>query len=104
MNADDQSLCERNRAIRVNPCSSVVPIVPVPRSELSIRVATLADLPFMDGLQKQFGRALGYFPTKQFEGYIEMGAVLVAVGATLVSPGTEGEASLAPTEERLGYI
>jgi ribosomal protein S18 acetylase RimI-like enzyme len=48
------------------------------RREVSIRVATMADLPFLDALQKQFGRALGYFPTKQFEGYIEMGAVLVA--------------------------
>ena len=32
----------------------------------------------MDGLQKKYGKALGYFPTKQFEGYVAMGAVLVA--------------------------
>jgi ribosomal protein S18 acetylase RimI-like enzyme len=48
------------------------------RRDVSIRVATMADLPFLDAMQKQHGRALGYFPTKQFEGYIEMGAVLVA--------------------------
>ena len=58
--------------------TSSAPIVPVPASPIAIRVATMADLPFMDGLQKRFNRALGYFPTKQFEGYIEMGGVLVA--------------------------
>src|SRR5436189_12877 len=55
----------------------------VPRCSISIRPATMSDLPFMDGLQKQYGKALGYFPTKQFEGYIEMGGVLIAQeGAT----------------------
>jgi len=49
-----------------------------PRRAVSVRVATMADLPFLDAMQKQHGRALGYFPTKQFEGYIEMNAVLVA--------------------------
>lgn len=34
----------------------------------------------MDGLQKLHHRQLGYFPTKQFEGYIAQGAVLVADG------------------------
>lgn len=54
------------------------PLIPSPQHPISIRAATMADLPWMDQLQKKFGRALGYFPTKQFEGYIEMGAVLVA--------------------------
>jgi ribosomal protein S18 acetylase RimI-like enzyme len=48
------------------------------RRAVSVRVATMEDLPFLDALQKQHGKALGYFPTKQFEGYIEMGAVLIA--------------------------
>ena len=52
--------------------------VPVARVPIHIRVATMADLPFLDALQKKNSRALGYFPTKQFEGYIGMGAVLVA--------------------------
>ena len=47
----------------------------------------MGDLPFLDALQKQHCKALGYFPTKQFEGYIDGGHVLVAVGATLASPG-----------------
>src|SRR5262245_9223224 len=53
-------------------------VVPVPRVAIEIRVATLADVPFMDGLQKKYGKALGYFPTKQFEGYVGSGGVLIA--------------------------
>jgi hypothetical protein len=40
-------------------------------------LGTMADVPFMDALQKRHGRALGYFPTKQFEGYIATGGVLI---------------------------
>src|SRR5688500_8514987 len=50
------------------------------RSDVAIRPATLADVPFMDGLQKAHSKQLGYFPTKQFEGYVAQGAVLVADG------------------------
>ena len=50
----------------------------IPKVEIAIRAATLADVPFMDALQKANGKALGWFPTKQFEGYVEMGGVLVA--------------------------
>jgi hypothetical protein len=53
-------------------------LIPIPRVSVSVRVATLADVPFMDSLQKRHGKALGHFPTKQFEGYVEMDAVLVA--------------------------
>jgi ribosomal protein S18 acetylase RimI-like enzyme len=49
----------------------------------------MADLPFLDALQKKFGRALGYFPTKQFEGYIEGGHVLVAEGQGARGEGRE---------------
>src|SRR5262245_58734730 len=60
--------------------NAVVPnaVVPMPRQAISIRPAVMEDLPFLDSLQKKFGKALGYFPTKQFEGYSEMGGVLVA--------------------------
>src|SRR5688500_4756955 len=69
-----------------DPCSSVFicgsnrmnPIVPIPKCDVAIRVATMEDLPALDALQKRHNRALGYFPTKQFEGYIAMGGVLVA--------------------------
>ena len=62
----------------MNSLSIASVIVPVPRTPISIRAATLADLPFIDALQKQHTRQLGYFPTKQFEDYIARGEVLVA--------------------------
>src|SRR5688500_7338299 len=70
--------------------------LPAPRTPIAIRTATLADLPFLDSLQKRYNKALGYFPTKQFEGYIEMGGVLIASLST--------EYSVPSTEERLGYV
>ena len=54
------------------------PLQPVARIPVHVRVATLADLPALDALQKPNVKALGYFPTKQFQGYIEMGSVLIA--------------------------
>jgi hypothetical protein len=72
-------------------------IVPIPEVPVSVRVATLADVPFMDSLQKRHGKALGHFTFKQFEGYVEMGAVLVAEGP-LPNPLPGGEGA------RLGYI
>ncbi|MGB7159138.1 MAG: hypothetical protein WBD40_13800 [Tepidisphaeraceae bacterium] len=52
---------------------------------IAIRIATMDDLPFLDALQKQYHKQLGFFPRAQMEGYIEMGAVLIAVGATPAS-------------------
>jgi hypothetical protein len=83
------------------------------RRAVSVRVATMADLPFLDAMQKQHGKALGYFPTKQFEGYIAMGGVLVAeeaCGSVGVS-ACRSDHSDTPTPrhpdtipEKLGYI
>ena len=53
-------------------------IIPVPRFPISVRPATLADVPFMDALQKLHTRQVGWMPTKQFEGKIKAGHVLVA--------------------------
>lgn len=53
-------------------------IVPTPRVSLSIRPAVAGDIEFMDSLQKLHGRMVGWFPRKQFEGYLEMNAILVA--------------------------
>ena len=79
-------------------------IVPVPASPIAIRVATMADLPFMDGLQKRFNRALGYFPTKQFEGYIEGGHVLVAERSTGYSVPSTGYAVPSTEAKAFGYV
>jgi len=62
----------------IEPASSPILHAPVPRVPIAVRVATTADLPFMDSLQKAHSKQLGYFPTKQFEGYIEQGTVLIA--------------------------
>src|SRR5688500_2277670 len=89
--------------------SSALPV----RGDVSIRPATLADVPFMDGLQKQHSKQLGYFPTKQFEGYIAQGAVLIAEEGSGVRVRGSGEAqalsssSLNPeprTLNPLGYV
>ena len=76
-----QSMGGGSRAAAISEMIRPAPtaaIVPAPRVEMSFRVGTMADLPFLDRMQKQFGKELGYFPTKQFEGYINMGGVLVA--------------------------
>ena len=52
--------------------------VPVPRVGLAVRAGTMADVPFMDALQKKHSGALGWFPAGQFAGYVEQGGVLVA--------------------------
>src|SRR3954469_16682698 len=93
-------------------------IVPIPRCSIAIRPATMADIPFMDRLQKKYGKALGYFPTKQFEGYVESGGVLIAesvIGhSSLVTCQGERSGSSCPpsltsdkgpvTSDKLGYI
>lgn len=83
-------------------------LLPIPHiPTIATRAATMSDLPFMDALQRRHSKMVGYFPTKQFEGYIAAGQVLVAVGATPASPessrvtrAAEGDAGVAPT----GYI
>jgi hypothetical protein len=53
-------------------------VVPVPRSPIAIRPAALADLAFIDSLQKQHTHMVGWMPTKQLEGKIKAGHVIVA--------------------------
>ncbi len=53
-------------------------IIPQPRVPISIRPGTIDDIPFMDGLQKLHSKQVGWMPTKQFEGKIKAGHVLVA--------------------------
>lgn len=54
------------------------PAVPVPRCPISIRVATAADLLFLDALQKKHEKMVGWFPSRQMAEYVEAGAVIVA--------------------------
>ena len=52
--------------------------VPTPRLDVRVRPATPDDLPFIDALQKKTTKQVGFMPTKQFEGKIARGEVLVA--------------------------
>ncbi len=82
---------------------------PILRDDLQFRIATMDDLPFIDELQKKHTKQVGYFPTAQFKGYIEMGAVLIAEesGGRVSSPadpnGQDGGWGQPPSN-RLGYI
>ncbi|HEX3357100.1 MAG TPA: GNAT family N-acetyltransferase, partial [Tepidisphaeraceae bacterium] len=53
-------------------------IIPIPQIPISIRTATLDDLPFIDGLQKIHTKQVGFMPTKALEGKIKAGHVLIA--------------------------
>ena len=48
---------------------------------ITVRPGMLADVPFMDKLQKLHTREVGWMPTAQFEGKIKLGHVLVAESA-----------------------
>jgi hypothetical protein len=50
----------------------------IQHTPVSVRVATMADLPFIDALQKAHSKQLGFFPRQQMEEYIANGNVLVA--------------------------
>jgi GNAT superfamily N-acetyltransferase len=53
-------------------------IIPIPRSPVTTRLATPADQPFIDGLQKLHTHMVGWMPAKQIEGKIAAGQVVVA--------------------------
>ena len=53
---------------------------PLPRAAVTVRPGTLDDVPFMDALQKLHAKQVGWMPTKQLEGKIAAGQVLVAEG------------------------
>jgi len=53
-------------------------IVPQARLPVSIRQATMDDLPFIDELQKLHNKMLGFMPLAQLQGYVESGNVLIA--------------------------
>ncbi len=52
--------------------------LPEARVPITIRAGTMEDVPFMDSLQKKTTKQVGWMPTKQFEGKIAAGHVLVA--------------------------
>jgi hypothetical protein len=75
-------------------------LAPIPRCSVDVRVATLDDLKFIDGLQKQHSKQLGFMSTRTLQGKIELGHVLVAEGTCGPHQGTCGQHQ---AKERLGY-
>ena len=68
-----------NLILHREPASANAMVLPPPRGgEIAIRLATLYDVKFIDGLQRKHARAVGWFPTKQIEGNIEKKRVLIA--------------------------
>src|SRR4051794_35328370 len=53
-------------------------IIPIPKIPITIRPGTIEDIPFLDSLQKMHTKQVGWMPTKQFEGKVKLGHVLVA--------------------------
>lgn len=53
-------------------------IAPIPRADVGVRDATLADVPFIDRLQKMHGRQVGFMRTSWIEAKIAKGEVIVA--------------------------
>jgi hypothetical protein len=59
------------------PTALALPSVPI-----TIRPGVMDDVPFLDSLQKLHTKQVGWMPTKQFEGKIAAGHVLVAEAAS----------------------
>ncbi len=66
-------------------------VLPSPRVDIAIRPATLDDLAFIDSLQKKTTKQVGWMPTKQFEGKIKAGHVLVACATSEQSAVGRGQ-------------
>ena len=74
--------------------------LPEPRTPISIRRATMDDIPFMDALQKKHSKELGFFSRAMFEGYITKYTVLVA-SCQLPVASPENAHSLATDNQQL---
>src|SRR5690348_10995046 len=90
------------------------PVVPVSRVPITTRVATMADIPFIDGLQKIHTHMVGWMPKAQLEGKIKLGHVIVAEakdeGGGMKDENGKGDASAPfssfsphPSSLSLGY-
>ena len=85
----------------------VVAPLPLPSANVTIRPATMADVPFMDSLQKTTTKQVGWMPTKQFEGKVKLGQALVAWAARPSLSETQDEEMGEPPmlrEEPVGYL
>src|SRR4051794_5739523 len=56
-------------------------IIPIPQAPVTVRPATLADVPFIDALQKKHANSVGFMPRGQLVGKITAGDVIIAENA-----------------------
>lgn len=56
-------------------------LLPLPKCDVTIRDATLADVPFIDVLQKKHGKQVGFLRTAAIEGKIAKAEIIVAEDA-----------------------
>jgi N-acetylglutamate synthase-like GNAT family acetyltransferase len=61
-------------------------IIPIPRFQMSVRPATLADVPFIDALQKQHATQLGFMADTWIENKIKKEIVLVSEDSASMTP------------------
>jgi len=64
--------------VQRSPVGGSAGLVPVPATPIVVRTATMADLPFIDGLQRRHTNQVGWMPTKQLQEKIAKGQVVVA--------------------------
>ncbi len=76
---------------------------PLPQVDVTIRPGVMEDVPFLDSLQRLHTKQVGWMPTKQFEGKIKLGHVLVAWASRPCSSNEDTGGTPVPREERVGY-
>ncbi len=93
--------------------SAVATPTPLPQVDITIRPGTMDDVPFLDALQKKTTKQVGWMPTKQFEGKVAAGHVLIAEKNSPQRHGEHGDqlddsgrSPCAPClrGEQLGYL
>jgi len=81
------------------------PVAPiVARVSINIRVATLADVGFIDGLQKAQTREVGFLPTKAIEGKIALGEVLIADCPLPIADLNSTQSEIGNGQSAIGYL
>ncbi|MFT3787827.1 MAG: GNAT family N-acetyltransferase [Tepidisphaeraceae bacterium] len=88
-----------NEIVHSSPSSSsvlasprAVPL-PEPRTPIRVRVGTMADIPFIDGLMKKHSKQLAFLTRQTLEGKVKLGQVLVAeVDSCRLPVASEGNA------------
>src|SRR6266436_1580202 len=72
------ALCRKGIMSNLTTQSALPIALPAPCREINIRPGAMDDLPFLDRLQKIHTHQVGWMPTKQFEGKIKLGHVIIA--------------------------